>query len=265
MSLIACAIAFPFAEQYQVSLGLMGVVIVAIPLLLPLTIYKISQWLAHIFPAGIWHYMIAETKELIGPLSLAMMAMLLALTANISMNTLVGSFEVTLKTWLESRLHADLYMRPASDKILDIQDFLSDKEKVSGVYTQWTVQSHYQNMPVELVTRDLYSTKVTSSLKSQTSDLWQEFQLGNQILISEPIAIKYALNLGDTFEIDAFTQTSSSQLSSNSSGSSDPLPIIGGIFFDYGNPKGQVVIDQELWKKVGLPEKPKKYRSQLPR
>ncbi|WP_299569982.1 ABC transporter permease [uncultured Shewanella sp.] len=257
LSLIACAIAFPFAKQYQVSLGLMGVVIIAIPLLLPLTIYKISQWLAHIFPAGIWHYMIAETKELIGPLSLAMMAMLLALTANISMNTLVGSFEVTLKTWLESRLHADLYMRPSGDKILDIQDFLSDKEKVSGVYTQWTVQSQYQNMPVELVTRDLYSTKVTSSLKSQTSDLWQEFQLGNQILISEPIAIKYGLNLGDTFEIEAFIQTSSSQLSRNTLGSSDTLPTIGGIFFDYGNPKGQVVIDQELWKKVGLPEKPK--------
>ncbi|MCL1065968.1 ABC transporter permease [Shewanella olleyana] len=250
--LIGCALAFPFAKQYQVSLGLMGIVIIAIPLLLPLTIYKISQWLARLFPAGIWHYMIAETKELIGPLSLAMMAMLLALTANISMNTLVGSFEVTLKTWLESRLHADLYMRPSGDKILQIQDFLNDKDKVSGVYTQWTVQSKYQNMPIELVTRDLYSTQVTSSLKSQTNNLWSEFQAGNQILISEPIAIKYNLNIGDTFSIAAFEKSAVNE------GQQASAPItIGGIFFDYGNPKGQVVIDQTLWQQVGLPEMPK--------
>lgn len=256
-SLACCAIAFPFAKQYQVSLGLMGVVIIAIPLLLPLTIYKISQWLARLCPAGIWHYMIAETKELIGPLSLAMMAMLLALTANISMNTLVGSFEVTLKTWLESRLHADLYMRPASDKILDINDFLDQNDKVTGIYNQWTINSTYQNMPIELVSRDLYSTKVTSSLKAQTNDLWSEFQSGNQILISEPIAIKYGLNLGDSFSIAPFTKALSITSQPITSQPNSSLPTIGGIFFDYGNPKGQVVIDQLFWQNIGLPKKPK--------
>ncbi|WP_082972414.1 FtsX-like permease family protein [Shewanella sp. UCD-FRSSP16_17] len=246
IALIGCALAFPFAKQYQVSLGLMGIVIIAIPLLLPLTIYRISEWMTNLFPTGLWHYMIAETKELIGPLSLAMMAMLLALTANISMNTLVGSFEITLKNWLESRLHADLYMRPASDKILEIQDLLSKQEKVSGIYTQWTIASTYQGMPIELVSRDLYSTKVTSSLKSQTDNLWSEFVAGKQILISEPIAIKYGLNIGDSFNINPFNHASTHQ-----------LPTIGAIFFDYGNPKGQVVIDRSLWQQLQLPQQPK--------
>ncbi|GAL34064.1 AttF / AttG component of AttEFGH ABC transport system [Vibrio maritimus] len=49
------------------------------------------------------HYLVAELKELVAPLSLAMMALLLAMTANLAMNTLVVSFEHTLKQWLEQR------------------------------------------------------------------------------------------------------------------------------------------------------------------
>ncbi|MDO6620337.1 ABC transporter permease [Shewanella sp. 6_MG-2023] len=246
VALTICAALFPFTEQYQFSLALMGIVIVAIPLLLPLTLHYVSSSLAKYFPAGLWQYMMAETKELIGPLSLAMMAMLLALTANISMNTLVGSFEVTLKTWLESRLHADLYMRPSSENITDIASFLEKQPKVTGIYSQWTVNSSYQNMPVELVSRDLYSTKIVSSLKQQSDDFWAEFTQGNQLMISEPIAIKYKLQIGDSFTLPIM------------SAKTNQHPVtIGAIFFDYGNPKGQVVIGNTLWQQLQLPKQAK--------
>ncbi|WP_144212766.1 ABC transporter permease [Shewanella donghaensis] len=251
VALLISAALFPFTQQYQFSLALMGIVIVAIPLLLPLTLHHVSGLLAKRFPAGLWQYMIAETKELIGPLSLAMMAMLLALTANISMNTLVGSFEVTLKTWLESRLHADLYMRPSSENITSIQHFLEKEPKVTGVYSQWTVNSTYQNMPVELVSRDLQSTKITSSLKAHSDNFWAEFIVGNQLMISEPIAIKYNLQIGDSFTLPIMSSKVSSE-------PSKPDTIsIGAIFFDYGNPKGQVVIGKALWQQLQLPKQPK--------
>ncbi|MCT7656397.1 hypothetical protein MBH78_20785 [Oceanimonas sp. NS1] len=44
-------------------------------------------------------------------LSLAMMALLIAMTANLGVSSMVGGFRLTFLDWLERRLMADLYLR----------------------------------------------------------------------------------------------------------------------------------------------------------
>ncbi|ABZ75293.1 protein of unknown function DUF214 [Shewanella halifaxensis HAW-EB4] len=242
--LVIAAGLFPLTLEYQQSLVLLGVVTIAIPLLLPQVLHVGLSLVERITPAGLWQYGVAESKEIIGPLSLAMMAMLLALTANISMNTLVGSFEITLKHWLDDRLYADLYIRPPSDKVVETKALLASLPDVSAIYGQWLHTSHYQNDPVSLMTRDTHSLRNSNQIKAQSSDHWQEFFNGKTLMISEPMAIKYRLNIGDKISLTEFERASL-----------PPLPI-GAIFYDYGNPTGQVIVSQTTWQQLGLPAAP---------
>lgn len=242
--LILAALLFPLTQEYQHSLVLLGVVTVAIPLLLPLSLQLCLSLSSRVTSNGLWQYAVAESKELIAPLSLAMMAMLLALTANISMNTLVGSFEITLKNWLDARLYADIYIRPPNDKILATETLLTQQSKVTDIYGQWVHSSQYQHTPVSLMTRDEHSLRNSNQMKAQTDNLWPQFFGGKALMISEPMAIKYRLKVGDTISLPEFE-----------SAKQPPLPI-AAIFYDYGNPLGQVIVSQQTWQQLNLPSKP---------
>ncbi|MDR8525176.1 ABC transporter permease [Shewanella fidelis] len=245
LSLLGIAgLLFPFTQDYQHSLALLGVVTFAIPLLLPFTLQLGLTIVERFSKNGLWRYAVAESKELIAPLSLAMMAMLLALTANISMNTLVGSFEITLKSWLDDRLYADLYIRPPNDKVAATQAFLSTQPKVTAIFGQWVHNSQYQQAPLSLMTRDAHSLRNSNQIKVSSNNHWQTFFDAKSVMISEPLAIKYQLNVGDKISLPEFEQANV-----------EPL-MISAIFYDYGNPLGQVIVSQITWQQLGLSELP---------
>ncbi|MCZ4335867.1 ABC transporter permease [Shewanella colwelliana] len=249
LALIAL-IFMPISQDYRITMGLLGLVVLAIPLSLPWLLVRLINAIAAISPKGLMGYQIAETKELIPPLSLAMMAMLLALTANISMNSLVGSFEVTLKQWLNARLHADLYLRPPKNQMAELQHLLSQDKQVTGIYKQWLTKTTSQHAPIFLLTRDRDSIENTTVIKTvngaSNDQLWQRyFDAANtstpQVIVSEPFAIKQGLNVGDSITVDALGDT---QL------------IIAAIYYDYGNPYGEVIIPPALWHQAKLNTEP---------
>jgi putative ABC transport system permease protein len=227
-------------------MALLGLVVLSIPLALPWLLQRLVSGIESIAPKGLIGYQIAETKELIPPLSLAMMAMLLALTANISMNSLVGSFEITLKQWLDARLHADLYIRPPKTQIMEIETLLSQDKRVTGLYKQWFTTSKYQQTPINLITRDRDSIEHTTIIKQAQADLWQAFFNPSSsarpiALVSEPFAIKHRCQLGDIIKVAALGETEL---------------IIGAIYYDYGNPYGEVIISPQRWQSANLGSAP---------
>ncbi|QIR13606.1 ABC transporter permease [Shewanella aestuarii] len=252
--LTICGLLFNVTNQYKHSLILLGIVSISIPLLLPQTINLAIKWLQPLMPKGLWQYVVAESKEIIAPLSLAMMAILLALCANISMNTLVDSFEVTLKQWLDGRLHADLYVKPNPNTMPALIKLLNSNKQVDDVFEQWTIDAKLNtpNVPINLVSRDLPSIKETTIMKSTTvetaastsDDFWQQFKQGHTVLISEPLAIKHQLSIGDSISIDKLPHPNDNPLT------------ISAIYFDYGNPKGEVIISPTLWHQHNLPPNP---------
>jgi len=238
---VTAAVLMPMSQDYRVTMALLGLVVIAIPLALPWCLAQLVTLLNLIAPKGLIGYQIAETKELLPPLSLAMMAMLLALTANISMNTLVGSFEITLKNWLDARLHAELYLRPGETQMQEVVTNLEDNPKVDSLYKQWNLISEVSNQPTYLLTRDPVSIKDTTVLKSTVDDLWPDFFAGKHLLMSEPLAIKLGLNLGDPITITALD---------------DARFTLGGIYFDYGNPYGEIILAPVIWQQSGFSQAP---------
>ncbi|KFZ39128.1 hypothetical protein HR45_01650 [Shewanella mangrovi] len=251
--LLLTALGYPFSQQHRQSLALLGLLTIAIPLLLP----QLLQWglalLTKLTRPGLWRYAIAESRELIAPLGLAMMALLLALCANIAMNTLVGSFDQTLRSWLSTRLHADLYLHPGSDNIAPIERYLRQHHPELVYFYQW--QAPYfaaagQIQPINLIGRDDVSISETTVFKQPATVAGQQAAVaqtiaGNAVFISEPLALKLKLQPGDSIALCGDSQCQQATR----------LPI-AAIYFDYGNPKGEMVVSPPLWQRLSLPAEP---------
>ncbi|WED22892.1 ABC transporter permease [Vibrio sp. JC009] len=225
-------VAMPFSQDYRKTMLLLGFVVVAIPLALPWSLSMLVNLMARFAPKGLVGYQAEETKELVPPMSLAMMAMLLAVTANISMNTLVGSFEITLKNWLEGRLHADIYVRPPQSQMIETEQFLRQQPEVTDVFAQYFIKSSHQNMPVYLVTKDIPTFEQTTIFKNSLADIWPDCFAGKLVLLNEPMAVKLGIQTGDAITLEAIPDNSFT---------------VGGVFYDYGNPSGEVLIAPDVW------------------
>ncbi|PQJ70787.1 cell division protein FtsX [Vibrio jasicida] len=229
------------SEHHRFTMAWLGVLVVSIPLYLPKTLSVLANWCEKRTTSGLLQYLFAELRELISPLSLAMMALLLAVTANMGMNTLVGSFESTLKQWLEQRLHADIYVSPAQGEIADVERALGQFDKVETVYKQYYVDDNLQGLPILLGTKDRDTLEQTMVFKSHLENFWQRFYQGELVAISEPTAVKLGLSLGSELTLDAVP---SKKL------------LVGAVFHDYGSPNGEVLLAPKLWQESGFTDLP---------
>ncbi|USD53161.1 ABC transporter permease [Vibrio sp. SCSIO 43153] len=229
------------SEHHRFTMVWLGVLVVSIPLYLPKTLSVLANWCEKRTTSGLMQYLFAELRELISPLSLAMMALLLAVTANMGMNTLVGSFESTLKQWLEQRLHADIYVSPAQGEIANVERALQQFDKVETVYKQYYVNDNLQGLPILLGTKDKHTLEQTMVFKSHLENFWQRFYQGELVAISEPTAVKLGLSLGSELNLDAIPSKTL---------------LVGAIFHDYGSPNGEVLLAPKLWRESGFTDLP---------
>ncbi|GAB1063283.1 MAG: FtsX-like permease family protein [Shewanella algae] len=251
------ALLYPLSQTHQHSLGLMGLLTLAIPLLLPQLLQSLLGLLARLFPSGLSKYAIADTRELVAPLALAMMALLLALCANIAMNTLVGSFDKTLRSWLDTRLHAELYIRPGAGNMANLEHFLEQQAPGLAHFYQWQAPFYAKGsgntLEINLISRDADSIARTTALKTPAQAQVQGAQnkqqqalltviQGQTLAISEPLALMLGLAPGDKLSLCPEKECKT------------PLTLpISAIYYDYGNPKGEVLLAQSLWQELKLP------------
>ncbi|WP_159651028.1 ABC transporter permease [Vibrio atypicus] len=229
------------SEHHRFTMGWLGLLVISIPLYLPKTLSVLAHECEKRSSLGLMHYLFAELRELISPLSLAMMALLLAVTANIGMNTLVGSFESTLKQWLEQRLHADIYVSPAQGDIANVEQALEEFENVETVYKQYYVEDNVQGLPTLLGTKDKKTLEQTMVFKSHLDNFWPRFYQGEWVAISEPTAVKLGLSLDSKLMLNAIP---------------DKTLIVGAIFHDYGSPNGEILLAPKLWEESGFTNLP---------
>lgn len=229
------------SEHHRFTMAWLGVLVVSIPLYLPKTLSVLANWCEKRTTSGLMQYLFAELRELISPLSLAMMALLLAVTANMGMNTLVGSFESTLKQWLEQRLHADIYVSPAQGEIANVERALGQFDKVETVYKQYYVDDNLQGLPILLGTKDKDTLEQTMVFKSHLENFWSRFYQGELVAISEPTAVKLSLSLGSELTLDAVPSKNL---------------LVGAVFHDYGSPNGEVLLAPKLWQESGFTDLP---------
>jgi putative ABC transport system permease protein len=159
------------------------------------------------------------------------MALLLALAVNVGVGTMVESFSRTFISWLDGRLAADVYVNASDDEqALAIRAWLRERPEVEAILPGGRAETQIEGMPVEILGLADHATyREHWPLLQSTANAWNRLRPGDAGFISEQLARRLKLAIGDRIEVPA-------------PGGNWTLEVVG-IYADYGNPKGQVAVD----------------------
>ncbi|MCP3461709.1 ABC transporter permease [Bradyrhizobium sp. CCGUVB23] len=178
---------------------------------------------------ALWFW--ADSRQQLSGLSLALMALLLALAVNVGVSTMVETFSRTFISWLNGRLAADVYISaPDNAKAVAIRSWLRERSEVQAILSGGRAETQLEGHPVELLglpDHALYRERWP--LLEAAPRAWAQLVPGDAAFVSEQLSRRLNLRVGDVIEIPA-------------PGGSWVLDI-AGIYADYGNPKGQLAVN----------------------
>ncbi|GHA18934.1 ABC transporter permease [Oceanisphaera arctica] len=238
----------PSGEGLGAGFGLVAAIILAAALWLPpllalvlsLSLGGLTR-LARSWPLTQWA--LADLQLQLPRLSLAMMALLIALAANLGVSSMVGGFRLTFLDWLDQRLTADLYFKPPAARFADIDTWLARHDAVKERLITADAESQLLEittgkgdprrpglpLPVFGITpgQTLMADWPLLATLGDRDAAWQALQHG-EAFINEQLARGEGIVLGD-------------RLSLATSGGVESVTVVG-IYPDYGNPRGEVVL-----------------------
>jgi putative ABC transport system permease protein len=143
--LLATVFLYPRIESATTGFILLGLLLFAAAWTLPLLLAGSLRLIAYCLPAQslLGRWLVSDGWSQMPAFRTAMMALLLAMTANLGVGTLIDSFRGAFIGWLEIRQSADIYVRGAHvdvQKLLqagDSSDWLADSHSRIGVTSRW--------------------------------------------------------------------------------------------------------------------------------
>jgi len=220
----AAAAAARFGHGLVSGFALLGALLLGAALALPLAaeaVLRLGERLAR-RPVPAWFW--ADTRQQLSGLSLALMALLLALAANIGVGTMVSSFRATFEGWLDQRLAAELYVTAESAGQAErIEGWLEDR--ADAVLPIVEAEARIAARPVDVFgARDHATYRDHWPLLASRPGAWDSVAAGEGALINEQLWRRAGLALGERVALDGWRAE------------------IVGVYSDYGNPRGQAIV-----------------------
>jgi putative ABC transport system permease protein len=220
-----------FGDSLLAGFALLAALLLGAALLLPL----ILEWVLWLGQRGaraalvVWFW--ADSRQQLSGLSLALMALLLALAVNVGVGTMVETFSRTFISWLDGRLAADVYLNAASTaQANEIKTWLSARPEVEAIMPGGRADAQAGGAPIEILgLPDQATYREHWPLLQSTANAWVRLRAGDTALISEQLSRRMKLAIGDTIDVPA-------------PGGIWRLDVVG-IYADYGNPKGQIAVN----------------------
>ncbi|MBE0490282.1 MAG: ABC transporter permease [Halomonas sp.] len=242
----------PPGEGLVAGFALVAALLLASALWLPPLLGASLAGLTHLArrrPLAQWA--LADLQLQLPRLSLAMMALLVALSANLGVSSMVGGFRLTFLEWLDQRLVADLYLRPPAEQFAAIDDWLAERPEVverlatrrsetrllaiesggTGAGDGEASQPRERHLPVGLYGITPGETVISHWPLAATRDgresAWAAFRDG-AAFINEQLAVAEGIAPGDRLRLE--TPGGEARIS------------VAAIYPDYGNPRGEVLL-----------------------
>jgi putative ABC transport system permease protein len=215
------------------ALVMLGAILLAGALALPALLDGALAVLARRCRGPLSEWFVADSRQQLPAVSLALMALLLALAASVGVGSMTEGFRKTFIGWLDQRLSADLYLTPRDTAhSLEIAAWLKIEPGVTSVLPRWRVEQRLQGWPVQVEgVVDDPSYRAQWPLLSQTSGAWSQLAAGEGAMLSEQFARRLKLGLGDTLRLPA-------------PDGEQRLRVVG-LYADYGNPRGHMLLNAE--------------------
>ena len=218
-------------EGLLVGFILLGCLLIGAALALPLLLGGILTLVQKYTVTPVWEWFWADTRQQLPGLSLALIALLLAVSANIGVSTMVSSFRQTFIAFLDQRLAPELFVEvETASQSAELEVFLKNRQ--IEVLPLLTTQVVIADLPV-----DLYGIRVGQTYRNNwifldnTLNAWDVIGRGKAVVVNEQFARRADLWVGSLVQVNP-----------------DLALPIAGVVGDYGNPKGQVIITERMFK-----------------
>lgn len=234
VGLLAAAAVLGFtAGSVLPALGGMACLLLGAALLLPWVLRMLLgllQWMVPSRRAALG-WLLADSRWLLGPASLALMAVTLALVANSGLNVMIGSFRTATDQWLDQRLAAQLYLRETVDT-RSLQAWLEAESPGVKVANRYAVDVRRETPGGRVETLEIVDLPAVPrfvdsiDLVEAAPGAMDAFRAGEGVLISERAWRLDGWRLGDRVEL---------------CDRAPAVPIVGS-YHDYGNPVSQWMV-----------------------
>ncbi len=207
----------------------MGTMLLGAALLLPILLSRLLKLGVHLSSGVVAQWFWSDTRQQLPGLSLALMALLLALAANAGVGTMVNSFRLTFTGWLDQRLASELYVTTrTAEESEKVRDWLSARS--GAVLPIWNTEVLLFGQPVQIYgVADHATYRDHWPLLEVLPGAWDIIARGEGVFANEQLARRVPLAVGDNVTLAGGLG----------------IPVVG-IFSDYGNPKGQIMISTDL-------------------
>ncbi|MEM9754832.1 MAG: ABC transporter permease [Pseudomonadota bacterium] len=212
-----------FGQGLVLAFAAVGALLLGAALILPPALSAVLDRLAPLLRGPFANWVVADTRQQVPGLSLALMALLLALAANIGVTTMVGSFRETFISWLDQRLGAELYVF-AGDQAESRRAFL--EPRADAVLPILAVDRPVLGAPGRVrAFADHATYRDTWPLLTATPDAWDALHDGAAVFINEQLSLREGIGLGDPMPVTP-----------------DLTLPVAAIYADYGNTRGEALL-----------------------
>ncbi|MBA5979520.1 ABC transporter permease [Pseudomonas sp. Y5-11] len=237
---VIALLALLFGDSLSSGFVLMAGLLLGAALALPVVLSAVLNRLLGRSRSVLGQWFLADCRQQLPALSLALMALLLALAANIGAGSMTAGFRQTFNDWLEQRLSAELYLNPVNPaQSREMYVWLKQQPNVSAVLPNWQVAVTLQGWPADVfgVIDHPYYRQHWPLLEAIAGDPWAHLATDDAVMLSEQLARRLKVRAGDHLSVP----TPGGPWS----------PRIVGIYADYGNPKGHLLVNSNhllrLW------------------
>ena len=215
------------ADGLIAGFALLGALLIGAALALPVILDRFLLWGEGRATGVMGQWFWADTRQQLPGLSLALMALLLAMAANVGVSTMVSSFRLTFLGFLDQRLASELYVyADTPDDAAQIAAFAQGR--VDAVLPIQSTQVQIAGVPTDVFGGKDHSTyRDNWTFLEATSSPWDDVINGQSILINEQLARRANLTIGQSINVAGEAYE------------------ISGVYGDYGNPIGQALINEE--------------------
>ena len=210
-ALILGGLAMAFFSGKSINLGLASIflILLGFGLLTPvmtLLLMKLIERLFGRFLGILWRLPVRMVSAEISRTGIAIAALMIAVSATIGMDLMIGSFRQTVSQWIHSSLPADLYVSLSGDKMT--ADKASGdhrlKEKIANLDG---VQMLSSALHTRLIVDDQLSKVSVFEVNAKSrqgfifkhkvdDDLWHKFENQRTVMVTEPYAYHHAIKMG---------------------------------------------------------------------
>ncbi|ROV58067.1 ABC transporter permease [Vibrio ponticus] len=238
-ALIACALAVAAiaiyqAEQTQESgFAIIALMLLSVALFTPFLLWRLFTSFSYSMRWVKVRWFFSDAAASMSYRGVATMAFMLAMAANIGIETMVGSFRDTTDKWLTQRLAADLYIHPNSSSAARLSSWLSKQPEVKSVWWRWEEETSTPNGSLQIVSTGASEGELAAlTVKLGVPNYWYHLHHSKGVMVSESMALKLNIRPGDYI---------------NLYGKAGQGWQVVGVYYDYGNPYNQVLMSHRNW------------------